>query len=317
MKIVIPGGSGQIGTLIARDFSQEGHEVTVLSRQILTAPWRIVQWDAKSLDSWVETLDGADAVINLAGRSVNCRYNARHRLEIMNSRVESTRLIGKAIANCAHPPKVWLQASTATIYAHRYDKANDEATGILGGSEVDASSSWKFSTDVAKSWENAANEVSLPKTRLVLLRSAMTMSPDRGGVFDVLLRLVRFGLGGQHGDGKQFVSWIHGADFIRALYWLIDSEIDGPVNLSSTQPLQNVEFMSQLRSAWGARLGLPSTRAMLELGAWAIGTETELVLKSRMVLPSKLIDSGFKFEFPNWASASIDLCRRWRERFAH
>lgn len=312
MKIVIPGGSGQIGTLLARAFVADGHEVVVLSRNSGQAPWRIVEWDGETLDRWVTELDGADAVINLAGRSVNCRYGARNRREIKESRVKSTRAIGQAIAESARPPRVWLQASTATIYAHRYDTPNDEATGILGGDEPNTPDTWRFSIDVAKSWEQAALEVRTANTRQVLLRSAITMSPDRGGAFDYLLRLVRWGLGGQHGDGRQFVSWIHDRDFIRAVYWLIDHDLAGPVNLASPNPLPNAEFMRSLRNAWGCRIGLPATEWMMELGTFLMRTESELVLKSRRVVPSRLLESGFEFQFSTWTEASRDLCDRWR-----
>src|SRR5205085_6097165 len=188
MKIVIPGGSGQIGTLLARAFHFDGIEVVTLSRNPRPAPWRSVAWDGRSSKGdWANEIDGAHVVINLAGRSVNCRYTEENRREILESRVESVRAVGEAIARAAHPPKVWLQASTATLYAHRYDAPNNEATGILGGSEENAPDTWRFSIDVARSWEQAANEAVVPQTRKVLLRSAMTMSPDRDGVFDVLL----------------------------------------------------------------------------------------------------------------------------------
>jgi uncharacterized protein len=232
----------------------------------------------------------------------------------MESRIASARAVGQAIERAARPPRVWLQASTATIYAHRYDAANDEATGLLGGSEKDAPDTWRFSIDVAKSWEKAADQAVVPQTRKVLLRSAMTMSPDRGGVFDVLLRLVRWGLGGAAGAGHQYVSWIHDRDFIRAVYWLLDrSELAGVVNLSAPNPPPNAEFMRALRAAWGIRFGLPAAKWMLEIGAFFLRTETELVLKSRRVIPGRLLQSGFQFEFANWAEAAADLCRRWRE----
>jgi|SRR5579884_780721 len=314
MKIVIPGGTGQVGTLLARAFSADGHEVVVLSRNPGKAPWRIAQWDAETVSDWAAEIDGADAVINLAGRSVNCRYNAENRRLIKESRINSTRAVGQAIAQAATPPRVWLQASTATIYAHRYDTPNDEATGILGGSEKGAPDSWRFSIDVAKSWEHTAKEAIVPQTRKVLLRSAMTMSPDRGGVFDALLGLVRWGLGGASGDGRQYVSWIHDQDFIRAVSWLIGhSELEGPINLASPDPVPNAEFMRTLRAAWGIGFGLPAPRWMLEVGAFFIRTETELILKSRRVVPDRLLKSGFVFQFPNWSEAASDLCRRWRE----
>jgi uncharacterized protein len=314
MKVVIPGGTGQVGTVLARAFVADGHDVVVLSRNPVPAPWRILRWDAATVGDWAAEIDGADAVINLAGRSVNCRYSARNRRLILDSRVNSTRAVGQAIARAARPPRVWLQASTATIYAHRYDASNDEAAGIIGGSEPDAPDTWRFSVDVAKAWEQAANETDTPRTRKVLLRSAMTMSPDRGGVFDVLLGLVRRGLGGASGNGRQFVSWIHDRDFVRAVYWLIDrDELNGPVNVASPNPVPNAEFMRTLRKAWGIGFGLPASRWMLEVGAFFLRTETELILKSRRVVPGRLLQSGFEFQFPTWVEAAADLCRRWRE----
>jgi uncharacterized protein (TIGR01777 family) len=314
MKIVIPGGSGQVGTLLIRPFVADGHQVVVLSRNPGKAPWPVVRWDAETVSDWAAEVDGADVVINLAGRSVNCRYHADNRRLIKESRVNSTSAVGQAIAEAVRPPRVWLQASTATIYAHRYDAANDEATGILGGSEKDAPDTWRFSIDVARSWEQAVNEAIVPKTRKVLLRSAMIMGPDRGGVFDVLLRLVRCGLGGASGDGRQFVSWIHDRDFIRAVYWLIEhSELDGPINLASPNPVPNAVFMRDLSAAWGIGFGLPTRQWMLEIGAFLLRTESELIVKSRRVVPARLLQSGFAFQFPTWAEAAADLCRRWRE----
>jgi uncharacterized protein (TIGR01777 family) len=314
MKVVIPGGSGQVGTLLGRAFVGDGHEVVALSRSPRKAPWRVFAWDAETFGDWAAEVDGADVVINLAGRSVNCRYNAGNRRQIMESRINSTRAVGQAIARAAQPPRVWLQASTATIYAHRHDAPNVEATGVLGGSEEGAPETWRFSIGVAKAWEQAANEVVVPNTRKVLLRSAMTMSPDPGGVFDVLLGLVRWGLGGASGSGRQYVSWIHDRDFARAVCWLIEhAELEGPVNLASPNPVPNAEFMRQLRAAWGIRLGLPAARWMLEAGAFFMRTQSELVLKSRRVVPGRLLQSGFVFHFPTWTEAASDLCRRWRQ----
>jgi uncharacterized protein (TIGR01777 family) len=314
MKIIIPGGSGQIGTMLAQDFVANGNEVVVLSRKPGTAPWRICPWDGETVGDWTSEIDGADAVINLAGRSVDCRYHAKNRRLIKDSRVNSTRAVGQAIARSVRPPRVWLQASTATIYAHRFDAPNDEATGLLGGSEENAPDTWRFSIEVAKAWEEAANEAIVPGTRKILLRSAMTMSPERGGVFDVLLRLVRWGLGGANGGGRQFVSWIHDRDFIRAVYFLIDhAELEGPVNLASPNPVPNADFMRTLRETWGIGFGLPAAKWMLEIGAFFLRTETELILKSRRVAPGRLLQSGFEFQFPTWTEAAADLCRRWQE----
>lgn len=313
MKIVIPGGHGQVGHVLARAFSAAGHEVVILNRRTKKSFWRTEKWDGATLDTWADEVDGADVLINLAGLSVNCRYHAANRRAIMNSRIDSTRVVGQAIAQAKRPPRVWLQASTATIYAHRYDAANDEATGILGGLEDDAPDTWRFSIDVAQSWERVAQEAELPATRLVLLRSAITLSPDRGGVFDTLLGLVRHGLGGTCGDGRQYVSWIHDLDFIRAVNWLIEREdLSGPINLASPNPLSNADFMAALRRAWGTRIGLPSPAWLLEIGTLMLRTESELVLKSRRVVPGHLVASGFKFEFPNWPAAAQDLCRRWK-----
>ncbi len=314
MKIVIPGGTGQVGCILSRAFLAEGHDVVILSRQPASGQGRVVGWDGETLGAWADEIDGADVVVNLAGRSVNCRYTAKNRRLIMDSRVRSTRVVGEALARAARPPRVWLQASTATIYCHRYDAANDDLTGILGGAEGDVPDSWRFSIDVATAWERAAREAAPPGTRLVLLRSAMTMSPDRGGVFDVLLGLVRHGLGGRQGNGRQYMSWIHEADFVRVLYWLIDhNELEGPVNLAAPHPLPNAEFMRTLRQAWAARIGLPATEWLLEIGTFLMRSESELVLKSRRVVPRQLLESGFKFEFPTWQEAAAELCRRRRE----
>lgn len=313
MKIVIPGGSGQVGTTLARAFAADGHEVVVLSRLASKAPWRVLEWDAETIGPWAAEIDGADVVINLAGRNVNCRYSEANKREIMDSRILSTRVVGKAIAAAAEPPKVWLQASTATIYAHRFDAANDEETGTIEDPQTGAPDAWNFSIRVAKAWEQTANEADTPRTRRVMMRSAITLSPDRGGIFDVLLSLVRHGLGGTAGSGKQYISWIHDADFVRSVYWLIEhEELSGPVNLSAPEPLPNKEFMSVLREAWGTRIGLPAFEWQLALAAVFMRTETELILKSRRVVPAKLVDSGFKFEFPDWPSAARDLCARWR-----
>ena len=313
MKVVIPGGSGQIGTILARHFHAEGHGVVVLSRSPSPAAWRVVPWDAATVGPWAAELDGADVVINLAGRSVNCRYTPANRRAIVDSRVNSTRAVGHAIAQSTRPPRIWLQASTATIYAHSFDTANDEDSGTLGGSEPGVPETWRFSNEVATAWEQALYEIDTPHTRKVTLRAAMTMSPDSGGVFDTLLGLVRRGLGGRVGDGRQYVSWVHERDFVRAIAWLIDHpELSGPVNVCSPAPLPHAEFMRVLRAAWGVRFGLPVSQWMLELGAWALRTESELVLKSRRVVPGRLLHSGFTFDFPEWPGAASDLCARWR-----
>ena len=314
MKVVIPGGSGQVGTILARAFHQDRHDVVVLSRQPVVRPWRAVAWDGRSPGAWQKELDGCDVVINLTGRSVNCRYTVANRDEIRQSRVVSTRLVGRAIAEASPSPRVWLQASTATIYAHRFDRANDEQSGILGGAEQDVPDAWRFSIDVARAWEQAFEETATPATRKVLLRSAMTLSPDAGGVFDTLVRLARRGLGGRAGDGRQFMSWVHESDFVDALRWLIDREdMNGVVNIASPYPLPNAEFMQVLRQECGAPPGLPAAKWMLEIGAMLLQTETELILKSRRVVPARLIEHGFRFQYPEWPDAARELCGRWKQ----
>jgi uncharacterized protein len=314
MKIVIPGGTGQLGHLLARSFRAGGHEVVFVSRAGGGGGARTVPWDGRTVGPWASELDGADVVINLAGRTVNCRYTDANMKEMMSSRVDSTRAVGLAIARAARPPRVWLQMSTATIYAHRFDAANDEATGQIGGDEPGVPAYWRFSIDLARAWEQAQTDAATPATRKVAMRTTMVMSPDRGGVFDVLLGLTRRGLGGTIAGGRQWLSWLHGADFVRAVALLIErADISGPVNLAAPHPLPQREFMAVLRAAWGRRVGLPVTRWMAEIGAFFLRTDTELVLKSRRVVPGRLLEAGFEFEFPEWPAAAADLVARWRE----
>jgi uncharacterized protein (TIGR01777 family) len=313
MKIVIPGGSGQVGTILARAFHRDGDHVVVLSRRPDVRPWRVVAWDGSTLGEWQREIDGCDVVVNLSGRSVNCRYTAANRQKILQSRLLSTRAVGQAIARAARQPRVWLQASTATIYAHRYDSPNDEHSGILGGCEPNTPSSWRFSIDVARAWERAFAEAATDGTRKVALRSAMTLSPDSGGVFDTLLGLARRGFGGSAGHGRQFMSWIHDQDFIGAVRWLIErDDVDGVVNVAAPNPLPNAEFMRILRQACGIPFGLPASKWMLEIGAVFMRTETELILKSRRVVPARLLEHGFTFTYPHWRTAAHDLCARAR-----
>lgn len=310
MKVVIPGGSGQVGAILARALLARGDDVVILSRG--RAPYaRVVPWDGRTVDAWAGEIDGADVVINLAGRSVNCRYNAANMREMMSSRVDSTRAVGDAIARASRPPRVWLQMSTATIYAHRFDAPNDETSGRIGGDELDVPKYWRFSIDIARAWEQAQQDAPTSHTRKVALRTAMVMSPDRGGIFDVLLGLTRFGLGGPVAGGRQYLSWIHDRDFVRAVDLLIAREdIEGPVNLAAPQPLPQKDFMRALRAASRVPIGLPATRWMVEIGAFFLRSDTELLLKSRRVVPGRLLGSGFAFEFSDWPSAALDLVER-------
>ena len=286
MKLVLAGGTGHLGTLFASAHHGAGDEVVVLSRAPHDAPWRIALWDAQTLGPWTTELEDADVVVNFAGRSVNCRYTPANRAAILASRIDSTRIIGAALAAASTPPKVWLQMSTATIYAHRYDAPNDEATGIIGGNERGVPETWRFSIDVATRWEAAADAAAIPNVRTVKLRAAIVMSPGAGGPFDILLRLVRLGLGGSSGDGRQYVSWIHGTDFVRALDFIIANEaLSGAVNIASPTPLPNERFMRELREAWGTPIGIPSPAPLLNSARDLSERKRSSVLKSRRVVP--------------------------------
>lgn len=321
LRIVLPGGSGQVGRVLAQYFQQRGHHVTVLTRLPYAETFQTVGWDGETIGPWTEYLEGADVCINLTGRNVNCRYTLANREAIYQSRIRSTKLLGEVIAGLADPPKVWLNASTATIYCHALDRDMDEANGELGGHEWMTArhrvpETWNFSIRVAKDWEAAFFDSPTPSTRRVALRSAITLSPVPGNAFVILLNLVRMGLGGAQGNGRQYVSWIHDLDFARAIEFLIGREdMTGPVNVASPHPLPNREFMATLREACGIPNGFPTPRPLLELAAVFLRTESELVLKSRRVVPGRLLEAGFQFQFPTWAEAAEDLVYRWRHRF--
>lgn len=300
-----------MGAILDRAMTAAGHDVVVLTRRPVRQ--RDIRWDGETLGPWAEEIDGSDIVVNLAGRSVNCRYTAANLRAMMDSRVHSTRVVGEVIAAAARPPRVWLQMSTATVYAHRFDVPNDEATGVLGGTEPGVPDYWAYSVEIAKAWEREQERAETPHTRKVALRTAMVMSPDRGGVFDVLLRMARLGLGGPIAGGAQYMSWIHDRDLVRAVEFLADREdLAGPVNLAAPDPLPQRAFMRVLRAAWGIRIGLPATRWMAGLGAFALRSDTELLLKSRRVVPGRLLEAGFTFDHPRWPEAAADLIRRVR-----
>jgi uncharacterized protein (TIGR01777 family) len=287
----------------------------VLTRSPHAAQWETVHWDGETPGPWTQYFEGADVCINLAGRSVNCRYTPDNRMEIYNSRIISTRLLGEVIGSLRKPPRVWLNASTATIYRHSLDRDMDEETGELGGNEPGAPDSWNFSVRVARDWETAFFNASAPQTRKVAMRSAITFSPVPGNAFAVLSNLVRLSLGGKQGNGRQWISWIHEDDFARAVEFLILREdLDGVVNIASPYPEKNREFMAELREAWDVPNGVPAPRPLLELAALVMRTESELVLKSRRVVPGRLLAAGFRFEFPHWPHAVDDLVQKWKNR---
>ena len=329
LRLILPGGEGHLGRLLAQRFSALGHKVTTLTRALHSSdasvysegstgdsqPWKTVTWDGRTRGAWEESLEGADILINLAGRSVDCRYNVKNREEILQSRVLSTAILGEALQAMKHVPRVWLNASTATIYRHSYDREMDEATGEAGGAEPDAPATWRFSIQVAQRWEEAFFSSPTPNTRKIAMRAAMVMSPSPGGIFEILLRLVRLGMGGAWGDGRQYMSWIHEEDFLRAVEFLIRREdISGAVNLAAPVPLPNSEFMAAVRTAWGTRVGLPASEWMLACGAFFLRTETELLLKSRRAVPGILHKNGFEFCYREWPAAARDLVSKWRER---
>jgi uncharacterized protein (TIGR01777 family) len=308
-RIVIPGGSGYLGTQLSNYLAGRGYEIVILrgyeivilSRKGATdaGPIRHVAWDGQTIGPWAGVFESSHAVVNLAGRTVNCRYNAKHRSEIYESRLRSTKVIGDAIAIARNPPKVWLNSSSATIYRHALDRPMDETTGEIGAG---------FSVDVCQKWEKELADAQTPNTRKVPLRTAIVFGPGKGGPFEAFAKVVKLGLGGTLGPGDQFVSWVHSLDFCRAVEFLIEhEEIQGPVNIASPNPIPNKEFMRIFRQAFHKKIGLPATRWMLEIGAFVLRTETELLLKSRRVIPGRLLNSGFEFKYPDFAKALTQI----------
>jgi uncharacterized protein (TIGR01777 family) len=323
LRIVLPGGSGQVGQMLARSLQQLGHRVTVLTRGPYTAAWQTVHWDGETLGPWTEYLEGADVCINLAGRSVNCRYTPANRRAIYLSRIQSTQLIGRVIAGLAEPPKLWMNASAATLYrraldANRVDLTLDESSLQEQGASMGAepwSASRGFTPRVVRDWEAAFFAAQTPRTRKIALRSAVVLSPTPGSAFGVLSNLVRLSLGGRQGNGRQFVSWIHEADYARAIEFLMAHEdLDGPFNIAAPNPLPNREFMAALRYAWDVPNGLPAPALAIRLGAIFLRTEPELVLQSCRAVPGRLLEAGFQFDFPEWPEAAEDLVQQWKNR---
>jgi hypothetical protein len=305
-RIVLAGGSGFLGRELAAYFLKTKWDVVILARSPRNTDngCREILWDGQTQGEWQKELDGAAAVVNLTGKSVNCRYNATNRKEILESRVNSTRVIGEAIGQCISPPAVWLNASTATVYKHTFGEPWDES----GAMDAVAEAKDKFSVEVAKAWEGALNDAKRSETRKISMRMAMVLGLGKNSVFPVLRRLARLGLGGHMGSGNQYVSWIHVTDFCRAVDWLIHREdLEGPINIVAPNPVTNREMMRLLRQSCGAPFGLPAAEWMLEVGAFFLRTETELLLKSRRVIPGRLLKSGFQFQFPTMGEAFTNL----------
>lgn len=305
-RIILAGGSGFLGGVLADHFASRGMEVVVFTRKPTGTVKGVaeVRWDGENLGEWANELEGARALINLAGVSVNCRYHAANRKLLLDSRMNPTRVLAEAIGRCVHPPSVWLNSSTATIYRHTFGPAWDEA-GEIGGC---AEAKDIFSVHVATEWERVFNEAKTPRTRKVALRSAMVLGHGGNSVLPHLLRLARLGLGGTLAGGRQYVSWIHEDDFCRAVEWIIEHEsLSGAVNLAAPHPVTNAEFMAAIRRVCRAPFGLPASRWMLEVGAFFLRTETELLIKSRRVVPGRLLAGGFVFRHPDLLPALEQL----------
>ena len=303
--IVIFGANGFLGRYLCRHFARKGREVVAVarSRNGWSGDGMFLEWDGENSGPWIHALEGAEAVINLAGRSVNCRYTEKNRRDILESRVRSTRAIGRAIAECKIPPKVWLNAGTATWYRHAEDRPQDEWLGEPGEG---------FSCEVARAWEETFFGAMIPaETRKVGMRIGMVLANEPATVYDVLRKLVGRGLGGAMGGGGQRLSWIHMEDFLRAVELLVeDPFLSGVVNVTAPEFPTNREWMKIFRDAVGMPVGLPATRGMLEIGARIMGTETELVLKSRWADPVRLRDAGFRWRCRSAAAAVADLQSR-------
>ena len=293
-QIILVGASGYLGQALAPFLRNAGHQLSVISRHNPQNGARFIEWDGQTMGTWAREFDGADAVINLAGRSVNCRYDDENKRQILDSRVQTTTLIGCAIADAKNPPRVWLNSASATIYRDARQNAMNESSGEIGGG---------FSVEVCQAWERTLFEAPVD-CRRVALRLAMVFGAPRGGVYDAFEMLVKLGFGGPMAGGGQFISWIHLQDFARAIAFLLDAELCGPINIAAPQPLSNARFLSTLRRVLGIPYALPTARWQLEIGAFLGRTETELLLKSRRVVPDKLVEAGFVFDYPNWETAA-------------
>ncbi|MEO0510880.1 MAG: TIGR01777 family oxidoreductase [Verrucomicrobiota bacterium] len=295
-KIILAGGNGFLGSNLARHLVARGYEVVVLSRRFntQTEPYRIAFWDGVTKGPWCDELEGAHAVINLSGRSVDCRYNAKNRGHIMESRLFSTRILARAIHDAKAPPAYFVNAASATIYADTRGNtpANDEVNGIIGDG---------FSVTVCKEWEAEFNRWTLKQTHKVCLRIAITLGNNAGAMVP-LKNLARLGLGGPQGPGTQFISWLHIDDFCGIVEAILEGHLKGALyNCASPNPMMNRDFMRALREHAGGignHIGIPMPRWLLEIGARMIQTETELILKSRKVVPRKLLEEGYNFKYP-------------------
>ncbi len=288
-KIVLAGGNGYIGTVLAEYYKTIAKEVVILSRRFQPTVGNVktLVWDGKQEGEWVNELEDTDLLVNLCGKNVNCRYTEKNKQEIISSRVDPTNLLNNMVLKLQHPPKLWINVTSATIYRHAEDHPQDELNGEIGHG---------FSVDVCRAWENAFFKVNTAHTRKIALRMGIVFG-KHDGVFPRLLNLVKFGLGGQQGNGQQYVSWIHEDDIAQITEWLLEHpEVNGIINATAPTPIKNAEQMQLIRSIYGKRLGLPAPKWLLAIGALLIGSETELILKSRWVVPARLIEAGYVFK---------------------
>ncbi len=299
-RIIIAGGTGFIGHGLVEYFGAD-NDIVILTRRPQPASGRVqyLAWDGRTRGDWAAALEGADLLINLTGKSVNCRYNEANRQAIFNSRTDATRILGEVVQTLEQPPRLWVNAASATIYRHAEDRPMDEYTGEMAND---------FSVQVCKRWEATFNEITLPHTRKVILRIGVTLGWQPGGVMQPYLNLVKFGLGGYQGSGRQMFTWVHINDVCRMISWLYDNdEASGVYNCTSPHPVPNRTFMRLLRKTAGHLFGLPAPAPLLSIGAALIGTETELLLKSRWVLPTRALREGFVFQYPVLEAAFPDI----------
>ena len=302
-KIVLAGGNGYLGRVLAKYYSDKATEVVILSRRDKQTEKnvRTVVWDGKTRGKWTAELVNADLLINLCGKNVNCRYTEANKAEIIASRVVPTELLGMVIQDLLEPPKLWINVTSATIYRHAEDRPQDERTGEIGRG---------FSVEVCNAWETAFNKYDTPKTRKIALRMGIVLGAD-DSVFPRLLNLVKLGMGGKQGNGEQYVSWIHELDVARSTEWLLNHpELNGIFNCTAPHAVKNEELMNIIRKNYGLSVGLPAPEWLLRIGAVVIGTETELILKSRWVTPKRLLDTGFKFQYENAEEAVRECLNR-------
>lgn len=298
MKIIIAGGTGFLGENLERFFTEKGNQVYIFTRKPMRK--NEIYWNAKIVGDWKNTLENTDVLINLTGKSVDCRYHDKNKQEIYASRIESTQVLQKAVDQCTNPPKIWLNASSATIYIHSESHLNTEENGTIGDD---------FSMNICKSWEKEFFTVKNEKVRKAALRTSIVLG-NNGGAFPKLKTITRLGLGGKQGRGSQIVSWIHIDDFCNAVDWLIQHEkISGPINITAPGPISNETMMRKLRKKLNIPFGLNAPVWQLEIASLFLKTETELLLKSRNVYPEKLIKNGFQFSFPDFDQALTQLLK--------